>query len=182
MMDIKQTTKKEGWDRGMDFNETYRKMFDELIKTNYKKKKLYLLILLIQLRNGSRISEAIRAIKEFKATDSNNVKILVSKKRDKKVYRDMVLPLELNKYINELGSLIDEETKNEDKLKRKITAYCLRVFGFNTHSLRYSFITYLSRDKKIEPQLISKITKHSDLRFIVKYTQEKAAEDVLKNI
>ena len=62
-----------------------------------------------------------------------------------------------------------------------LKVYSKCTYGFNTHSLRYAFITYLLR-QGVSPSIIAKITKHSRLDYILTYTQEKTAEEVLRKL
>ncbi len=63
---------------------------------------------------------------------------------------------------------------------KRLKMECLRLLGINTHTLRYSYITYLIR-KGYNPSLIAKITHHSNLNYILTYTQRKQAEFILYN-
>jgi Phage integrase family. len=73
-------------------------------------------------------------------------------------------------------------TSVEDStLVNRVKAWCLNTHKFNTHSLRYAFITYLLR-RGVDATIIAKITKHSRLDYILTYTQEKIAEEVLRKI
>jgi hypothetical protein len=72
------------WDRGLDYESTYDYLLRHLKKMLKLKKytaACYDSILLIQLRNGLRISESIRAFKEFINTKSIEVTVTVSKKK-----------------------------------------------------------------------------------------------------
>jgi len=158
------------WDRGLDYITVYNLILKHMRRSRGKR-KCYDSILLIQLRNGSRISEAVRAYIEYVKTRNSEVKVLVSKKR-REVKRLMVIPSEVE--ICEELLLVDER-RLVDRLKH----YSLNTFNINTHSLRYAFITYLLKIGT-NPAIISKITKHSRLDLILTYTQEKVAEDVLR--
>jgi site-specific recombinase XerD len=93
----------------------------------------------------------------------------------------MVIPRELiNTNINidickELLGL------NDAKLVNRVKTYAKESYGFNTHSLRYAFITHLLK-QGINPAVVSKITGHKNLGYILTYTQEKAGVEVLRNL
>ena len=61
---------------------------------------------------------------------------------------------------------------------KRLKMEALRLLGVNTHTLRYAYITYLLR-KGYNPSLIAKITHHSNLNYILTYTQRKQAEMIL---
>ena len=69
----------------------------------------------------------------------------------------------------------------EEVISKRMRRYCIETYGFNTHSLRYAFITYLLR-QGVNPSIVAKITRHSKLDFILRYTQERVAEQVLREM
>jgi site-specific recombinase XerD len=164
------------WDRGLDFENTYAKLLRHMSRAK-PPAKCYDAILLIQLRNGSRVSEAVRAFLQFLRAKSLEVEVEVSKKR-KREKRLMVIPSELLSVVSPCFDLRDAE---ERKLVDRVKNYCRYTYGFNTHSLRYAFITYLLR-MGVSPSIVAKITRHSRLEYIQRYTQEKVAEDTLRNL
>ena len=169
---------KSGWDSGLDFLETYQKILSHLNRT----RKPQDVVLLIQLRNGSRVGEAVEALREFCNTGKSEVLVRVEKHKNPNDLRTMVLPEELRKGQ---GRVLLEQAcawlSGVEKPKEAIKSYCRRTYGFNTHSLRYAFITYLSR-KGLPPQIIAKITFHKDINLISSYTQRKTAEDLLRDL
>ncbi|MFP3321024.1 MAG: hypothetical protein RXO24_10685, partial [Acidilobus sp.] len=60
---------KRGWDSGLDYNETYQKILSHLNRS----KKPQDVVLLIQLRNGSRVGEAVEALRQFCETGKSEV-------------------------------------------------------------------------------------------------------------
>jgi integrase len=165
------------WDKGLDFENTYNKIARHMNKAK-PPAKCHDAILLIQLRNGSRVSEAVRAFKLFLETKSLELEVLVSKKRQKQEKRLMVIPNEVLALVSPCFDLRNVEDK---VLVNRVKNYCIETYGFNTHSLRYAFITYLLR-QGVNPSIVAKITRHSRLEYIQRYTQEKVAEDTLRNI
>lgn len=163
------------WDKGINYNTIYNLILKHMSKTEKHKDKCYDSILLIQLRNGSRISEAVRAYLEFLRNRKYEQFVNLSKKR-REEKRLMIIPQEV--------CICEEflmEGDNVEKIVSRVKIYCLRKYKINTHSLRYSFITHLLREG-VSPAIVAKITKHSKLDFIITYTQEKAAEEILKNM
>jgi site-specific recombinase XerD len=165
------------WDKGLDFENTYSKILKHMSKAKAPA-KCYDAILLIQLRNGSRVSEAVRAFKMFLESKSIEIEVQVSKKRQKQEKRLMVIPQEL---LSVVSPCFDLRNTEDRILINRVKNYCLYTYKFNTHSLRYAFITFLLR-QGVSPSIIAKITKHSRLDFILSYTQEKAAEEVLRKL
>lgn len=183
---------KFAWDKGLKYDEAKRMLLDIIDKLRNKANKrrfrrdlLYAIVLLMQLRNGSRILEAVNAVKNF--AENNYVregnryitKVRVLKKK-KEEYRELIYPEFLAfKILRELIEYQDirELLNNPIKLKWRIQKFSERHLKVNTHSLRYARITYL-QEKGVNPALIAKITKHSKLDFILTYTQEKLAKKI----
>lgn len=162
-----------GWDRGLDYEKTYRQILEHYKEARWKTQKAYDIILLTQLRNGSRVGEAITFIKKVLVERKRELYIPVEKRKDGAV-RLMVLPKEikLNDVLS-LGFIFEKADVN------KVTTYCWNTYKFNTHSLRYAFISYMAR-KGTAPQLIAKMTGHKSLEFILYYTQQTEAEELLR--
>ena len=102
------------------------------------------MILLIQLRNGSRVGEAVEALRQFCETGKAEVYVKVEKHKDLGDQRLMVLPEELRRGQ---GRVLLESAcgwlPSVSNPKDAVISYCRRTYGFNSHSLRYAFITYM---------------------------------------
>jgi len=175
------------WDKGVDYVAAYQRILYHLNRDyeraqRYKpgRKRIpgccYAAILLIQLKNAARISEAVRAFREYLVTRRAEVQVLVSKKR-KKEYRLMVIPQEILEldFSMCMGLLDRPENSIVDVAKH----YARKKLKLNTHSLRYSKITHLLA-QGVDSAVIAKITHHSNVNFIKTYTQEKYAHDILR--
>lgn len=178
-----------GWDQGLDYEKTYKLLLKDLEEAKKKvgpralKRRLYLTILLTQLRNGSRIGEAIDFIYNITKDFRREALVRVEKRKDNHE-RLMVLPKEITKNdILVIKGHLDEELKAHGKrgLVTKISTWVKNTYGFNTHSLRYAFVSYLAK-KGYPPQLIAKITGHRRLDYILHYTQEKVAKKILREL
>jgi len=170
------------WDLGLEYKRIYRLLLTK-IRAHYKRRGFkhytYSIILLIQLRNGARVSEAIEALKRFIESGERKVEVRVRKHKNPE-YRLMVLPRELShKDLLPCRPILQEVS--EEKLKKRIQLYARRELGINTHSLRYAFITHLLK-KGISPSLIAKITHHRNLNYILTYTQQKTANKILEEL
>jgi integrase len=170
------------WDKGLDYEEAYSRILRTLSK-NKKHTRCYDAVLLLQLRNGARVSEALRGFLAYVRGEAKFhphhrklvVTVQVSKKK-RPEERLIVIPEELKEMdLSDCKALLKEDPL---KLKRRIEQYARDKYGFNTHSLRYAFITYMLL-RGVNPSIVAKITRHSRLDFILRYTQEKRAEDVL---
>jgi len=177
------------WDQGLDYEKTYKLLTKELEEAREKdgpkalKRRLYLVILLTQLRNGSRIGEAIDFIYSVAQEYKREGLITVEKRKDG-YQRLMVLPKEVSKTdILTIKGLLEEELQEHGKkgLVVKVSTWAKKTYGFNTHSLRYAFVSYLAK-KGYPPQLIAKITGHRRLDYILHYTQEKMAKKILREL
>jgi integrase len=165
------------WDKGLDYEATYTRLLNALRRYEGRKLQCYVLIALIELRNGSRISEAIRAFKEWVRTGKTELYILVSKKR-KPVERLMVIPPEIQEYRLKCVDLVDVD---DNVLSERVRVSLHDHFKINPHSLRYAYITYLLR-QGVNPAIVSKLIKHSRLDTLLSYVQEKIGEKVLREL
>ncbi len=180
--------------KSFDRNVDYVKIREEFLETiyniiNYEKiekyiRIVYLVICLIQLRNGSRISEAIKCFRLLKNDNiTNKLKVPLSKRKKDNVKRSFILPKFLDVNIVEL-SLIIADTKifNDDihnvgsRIRKYLLTYHNRI---NTHSLRYAYVNYLLSDKNLNINNVAKIIGHTTVKHIVRYTQNKKAEEIL---
>jgi len=168
---------RRGWDACVDYKEAYSQILGHLYRTGHP----WDVVLLVQLRNGSRIGEAIEAVRQFCETKATAVRVRVEKHKEGDT-RLMVLPEELRgkegkEYLAQ-ACLRLAKVKNP---KSAVKVYCKATYGFNTHSLRYAYITYLL-SKGVNPSLVAKITGHKNLSYILHYTQLKTAEDILLSV
>ncbi|GEM_PF-754351 len=150
--------------------EKMRRKIEKLVKEEKNlKKKVEYQILLIQLVNGARISEAYDAYYQWvRDPERKELDIRVRKKRQpeyRKIYiPENIEPINIKVHIN------------------AIMRTCRRDLGVNTHSLRYAFITYLGIKHHLPPQVIAKLTKHSKPELVEYYTQELIAQQIHKKI
>jgi len=167
------------WDKGIDFERTRRLLIRKLKEERERKEGVrrtkriaHYITALIQLCNGSRASEAVDAFNKWRETGKREVEVRVRKKKREEL-RLIIIPSEVQKY----RPIIRFLKQDVDRYKKFIHA----KFDFNTHSLRYAFITYLSK-QGISPQLIAKITHHEKLDMILSYTQQKEADKLLREV
>jgi site-specific recombinase XerD len=165
------------WDKGLDYESAYSVILRKIERVKGNKTKCYLVIALIQLRNGSRISEAIRAFKTWLIHNKTELYVPVSKKK-KHEERLMIIPNEIEQYRLLCTELLDVSDKT---LRERVRFTLWKLFKWNTHSLRYAFITYLLRNN-ISVAIVSKLIKHSKLDTLLHYVQVKESERVLREL
>ncbi|MEM0473033.1 MAG: hypothetical protein QXX84_09065 [Sulfolobales archaeon] len=168
---------RHGWDMGVDYKFMYRTIVRHL-RSSKGKDKCYDAVLLIQLRNGSRISEAVRAFKKFVLTRKREVRVKVSKKR-RYEERLMVIPNEITEEMADECSYLS--LLDDGILIDRLRKHATNKFGVNTHSLRYAFITYLAR-QGVNPLIIAKTIHHARLDNLLNYIQVKESEDLLREL
>lgn len=217
MIEVEEPQVAQGFDRGLDFEdiktrlvEHFNNIFDQYnnLDVNEKffnrrrkmkvQKLMYICVALIDLRNGSRISEAVESFKLFinkkQVKDPVTVKIAKSKckrymRRIKEYritptrYRKIYFP---NEWIN-IKSLMDHfyshcQIISNKSLQKRVLDYLLYHFQCNTHSLRYCFINHLLYKEKVPLEIVSKVVGHKSQTQIVTYIQNKNCNEVLENI
>ena len=62
-----------------------------------------------------------------------------------------------------------------------VRAFCRRAFDFNTHSLRYSFVSR-EAEKGTPAQVIAASIHKSDINGILRYTEKRIGEDRLREV
>jgi len=165
------------WDKGLDYESTYTRLLRKINSVRSSKTRCYLVIALIQLRNGSRISEAIRSFKEWVRSSKTEIYVRVSKKK-RVEDRLMIIPSEVEQYRLTCVELLDISDK---AIRERVRATLYYYFKTNTHSLRYAFITYLLRSG-VNPALVSKLIRHSRLDTLMHYIQVKESDRVLREM
>ena len=193
-----------GYDRGVDYKEMKEKFIKDYDKLNdaianldtadrwYDSKKrkafsrsIYTLIVMIQLANGSRISEACCAFKLFveKGTEEKViVKIAKSKSIKYKNGKKYITPtrfrkMQFPKWIEMKHSdQLQEYVNDMDNLPKRSLNHMLRNYDCNTHSLRYAFINYMLYDQKREMTAVAKFVGHTDIDQLIRYTQNKESD------
>ncbi|AEF96066.1 tyrosine-type recombinase/integrase [Methanotorris igneus] len=181
---------KDNWDMELDYEEAKKQLLKliEQYRTKkplYQKDKIaltYLLIGLIQLRNGCRIGEAVEGLIKIIETNEKEVKVKVEKRKDN-TKRKIILPKEITNNDLETVKEVIESWKGKElrRIANNASKWFLTNLKINTHSLRYAYISHLGR-QQIPAQIIASITKHKNMNMIMKYTQEKIADDVLRRI
>jgi len=134
----------------------------------------YVAILLIQLVNGSRIGEAIRAFKTFVESGQREFQLQAEKHGNMKFF---IIP----DVVKNRQSYRIILTIPNNKLANRIRMFALKYLKCNTHSLRYALISFLAKNGT-DPAIIAKITGHKKLDRIVQYTQLKDAVEIQRKL
>ncbi len=184
MREIFEVPRQKGtWDRGIDYDllrkrllRLYRRMREKAEGSKrYRKRLAHTLVLMLQLRNGCRVSEAVEALQKMASTGQRKVMVRVRKTKKEEKERTVVLPKSVPdsdlRLIRE-----DVKTITVDQVK----SFARYNLGINTHTLRYAFITHLTVEKGVQPNAVAKITGHVDLDHLITYTQQVKAEEILE--
>jgi len=165
------------WDYSVDFLEAKKVLinaYKQLFDLNLMPYEAYVAILLIQLTNGSRIKEAIRAFKTFVESGQREFQLEAEKHGNTRVFI-------IHEVIRNRLAYKSILTISDDKLEARIRMFALKYLKCNTHSLRYALISFLAKNAT-DPAIIAKITGHKDYKYIVRYTQTKDAIEILRKL
>lgn len=177
------------FDKGLNYSDAHKIFSDEinlLINQDYLNlheltRLTYLVISLIQLQNGSRISETINALKIFIYDLDCKVAVITIAKRKDGYRRKILLPESINQEIIERIKPVIKDDSIEE-LSKKVRMFLTRHYGWNTHSLRYALINYLAIEKKVPINLVSKLVGHKNMNQLLTYTQNKHVDELLVSI
>lgn len=149
----------------------------QLIKAKIRSRLMNLAVLLVQLRNGSRVSEACEAMLKWLEENKDKVYVVVRKRKDKET-RAMFIPEEVRK-LREI--LKDYPKISVEEFSNRVTSWASIYFEkyLNSHSLRYAKVTNML-DKGYNPILVAKMMKWKNINMLVEYAQEGVAEKILE--
>jgi len=165
------------WDYSVDFLEAKKVLtsaYKQLFDVNLMPHEAYVAILLIQLLNGARIGEAIRAFKTFVESGQREFQLQAEKHGNTRFF---IIPEVIRNRLAYKSIL----TIADDKLEARIRMFALKYLKCNTHSLRYAPISFLAKNAT-DPAIIAKITGHKKLDRIIQYTQTKDAVEILRKL
>ena len=177
------------WDRGLD-PEATRQMLLALMKEaedralkgskRARGRLAKLCVMLIQLENGSRVSEAREAflawLKLGRPGHIRKVRVRVRKQKKDPERRLIVIPGPVIEVSQRVG------LRPED-VGTKMAICCLaQRLGINTHSLRYAGITRMALSGKMADVAVAKITGHRKIEILLDYIQKVRAEKALEDL
>lgn len=199
MEDIEIGKINKGFDRDIDYTTIKNKFIDatkRYIDEYYKyhsfmtlKRIAYLIIACIQLRNGSRISEAVkafvlfckvgkdkRAMVKISKSDTSRIGKDGKKRKAKARFRELMYPDTwiVDKIFDDIKNNKSLMTFiNNKQTKKRVLDYLSNNFECNTHSLRYAFINYMIYEKKRPLNDVAKFVGHVNTNQLTTYTQIK---------
>ena len=167
------------WSKDLDYDSEVERL-QTLIAANTGKRKAYFAILLTQLAQSCRISEAVDALMRWAKNKKNTDLVQIRTRKRKDVYwRDVFIPktiLDNSRIIKRVLNKFDYSDNLVDNV-RKFASYHL----YNTHALRHAGITYQGM-KGTPDQVIAVGTGHKKVEHIRIYTQRSASRKVLKEM
>ena len=162
-----------GWDKNLDLKNT-KQVLQEHLTVRDKRKKAFFAILLVQLLNGSRVGEAVLAMRQWAEDGKKEQRVRVEKRKDK-FMRLMIIPKEVRKSKQLKEWILNSEYMD---LTDAVIQFSRRHLNWNTHALRYAFISDMSEDT--QPQVIAKLTGQKSLDMILRYTSTRKGEQKLR--
>jgi hypothetical protein len=126
------------------------------------------LLLLVQLGNGAKISEAVKTFKQFSTSNSIELEVEASKKK-RVERRKIVVPRELLSV-----ALLGIEEK---RIVSRLKVYSRYTYGFNTPTFLRLHNPPAPPGSKPEHN-----SKALTLDYILTYKQEKRAEEILRKL
>jgi len=170
---------KKSWDRGIPYKQIRERLLMLIdvarhqVSLGYKrarKRLANLYVLLTQLDNASRVSEAFEAYLRFVETGEREIEVRVRKQRKDPEFRVVMIP---------------PEVPDPPDAPRPTSLAAVKVFaqsiGLNTHTLRYARITDLAK-RQIHPAMIGRITEHRNLNLLIRYIQKEEARRTLRRL
>jgi len=174
------------WDSGINYSEIKELLLEALNHSKCAesdtewKRLMYFTILLIQLRNGSRISETVEAFLEWVKTGEREVWVRVRKKRKgSEELRSIIIPGEIHESWRKIF-MVDLKNVSPETLTLRVKRWASK-HKINTHALRYARITQLL-EEGLSPPIVSDIVGHADIKMLMKYTQKERARELNKMI
>ena len=172
------------WDRYLDPDATRARLLKLMAEdearasrsVRARRRLAKLCVLLTQLDNASRVSEAHEAFRTWlergRPLEDRRVRIRVRKQRKKPERRIIKIPIEAAE------AAIRADLKPEDVGTPHAIMCLAQRLGMNTHSLRYAGITKMALSG-LTDAIIGKITGHKKLDMIRTYIQRLKAEELL---
>lgn len=179
------------WDRNLKYEDWEKKLEDEIRalkieKEFYALKGLertrtslhlaYNAILLAQLVNGSRISEAVQAIIQFAADKKREQRVDARKRRAHKKARIFIVPKTVK-----AGFFDVLKGRTEKQITNGVMQFALNHHRINTHSLRYAFVSYQNR-KGTPATVTAGIMRHSNVSMIEHNSRDQEADDLFREM
>jgi site-specific recombinase XerD len=179
------------WDKRVNFDEwdqrfkkdlqnmakekEYHELKKKPVSTTILRHLFYTSILITQIENGSRISEAVEAILSFKNDGERIQKIRARKRKKLNKGKNVDVLIKIPSAVKKQYLTLDYPFET---VLNGVKMFAERYYKINTHSLRYSWIAKMGREG-IPTNLISKAIRHTNIQTIENYTAEDEA-DIMK--
>ena len=163
------------YEKFSEFLVKAKKLLEKENNIRNLKRRVYISILIIQLSNGLRISEAVECMAKF----SDNlerlqyVRVRKMKKRDKIIYRECRVP----DVVDEKDAILFKELFSNKPLKNVESGVKNMLwynFKFKSHDLRRSYINYMIKKDAIAVLETLKLQDHKNLIYYIDDPVEKA--------
>ncbi|MCX8166211.1 MAG: hypothetical protein N3D79_06480, partial [Acidilobaceae archaeon] len=165
------------WDMGIDYESAYRRLAKIITKADGGVGICYASIALTQLRNGSRVSEAIDAFLYYVTTGAEVTRVKVRKKKKEEFRLMRIPPIVLQN--NKVRETCRELTLVPPRKLRDRVRWWVRVnLNSNTHSLRYSFITHALMSG-LDFAVVARAVHHSNPVLVQRYIQQRIANHII---
>ncbi|MEM4620964.1 MAG: hypothetical protein QW607_12230 [Desulfurococcaceae archaeon] len=139
------------------------------------KRRVYISILIIQLSNGLRISEAVECMSKF-SQDLKRlqyVRVRKMKKRDKIVLRECRVPEIITERDAELYKILFAN-KPQKHIENSVKLMLWYNFKIKSHDLRKAYINYMIKKDAIAVLETLKFQDHKNLIYYIEDAVEKA--------
>lgn len=167
------------WGKELDYDKEVEKL-KNLIATSKGKQKAYYSILLVELTQSCRVSEACDAMlkwaKNKKLTEFVKVK---TRKRKDTYWREVFIPKSIREDSKSIKRILNQFELSPQFIDN-VVHFALYHLS-NTHAYRHAGITHQG-EMNIPDQVIARGTGHKKVEHIRIYTQRSAAVKVLKEM
>lgn len=160
--------------RNLAREKEYYELKKIAIPTRILKHLFYTSILLTQLENGARISEAVEAVLSFKDNSERVQKIRARKRKKNNKGKNVDVVIKIPTAVKR--DYLDLDFSSAEILSA-VKMFAQRHYSINTHSLRYSWVAKMGREG-IPANLVSKAIRHTNIQTIENYTAEDEADEI----
>lgn len=179
------------WDRNLRYEDWEAKLEEEIKRLKLEKEfyglkgldrsrtslhLAYNAILLAQLINGSRISEAVQAVQQFAVDKKREQRVEARKRRAYKKARLFIIPSTVK-----AGFFDVLQGRTEKQIINGVMQFALNHHRINTHSLRYAFVSYQNR-KGTPATVTAGIMRHSNVGMIEHYSRDQEADELFREM
>ena len=168
------------WSKDLDYQTEIEVLKKLVIEESRILQKAYYAILLTQLSQSMRLSEAVDAMLKWAKEPKEVINVQVKTRKRKSVYwRDVYIPKTV---LDNSGPIKRGLNQLEYSAKLVNTiGHFVRYHLYNSHALRHAAITHQG-EMNIPAQVIAKGTGHVRAEQVSTYTQRTAIVKVLKDM